>query len=225
MAVNVDVYTQINNELAKANVTLVAVSKTKPAEDIQALYNLGQRNFGENYVQELVDKQAQLPADIRWHFIGHLQSNKVKYIAPFVHLIHGIDSLKLLKEVNKQALKNNRIINCLLQVHIAREETKFGFDEQELLGIDAEELIQLSNVKVIGLMGMASFTEDMDNVRSEFKTLKTLFDKFSAKLSIINQPLSTLSMGMSSDYKVAIEEGSTMVRIGSLLFGAREYSK
>jgi len=225
MAINLPVYNTIKQQLQSANVSLVAVSKTKPAEDIQALYDLGQRNFGENYVQELVDKQQQLPADIHWHFIGHLQSNKVKYIAPFVHLIHGIDSLKLLKEVNKQALKNNRVINCLLQVHIAQEETKFGFDEQELLGIELAELSQLNNVKVIGLMGMASFTEDMDNVRAEFKTLKTLFHKFSAKLSAVNQQLSTLSMGMSSDYKVAIEEGSTMVRIGSLLFGARAYNK
>lgn len=225
MAINKEVYTTILSTLTGKNVTLVAVSKTKPAEDIQALYNLGQRDFGENYVQELVDKQAQLPADIRWHFIGHLQSNKVKYIAPFVHLIHGIDSFKLLKEVNKQAIKNNRIINCLLQVHIAQEETKFGFDEQELMAIDMQELTKLANIKVIGLMGMASFTEDLGKISAEFKLLKTLFDKFSAKLVDSNQQLSTLSMGMSSDYKIAIEEGSTMVRIGSLLFGAREYNK
>lgn len=225
MAVNVDAYTQICNELTNANVTLVAVSKTKPAEDIQALYNLGQRNFGENYVQELVDKQAILPADIHWHFIGHLQSNKVKYIAPFVNLIHGVDSFKLLKEINKQALKSNRIINCLLQVHIAQEETKFGFDEDELLSINLEELTQLSSINVVGLMGMASFTEDMNKVRAEFKTLKTLYDKFSTKLLAVGRQLTTLSMGMSSDYKIAIEEGSTMVRVGSLLFGAREYNK
>lgn len=225
MAINEQTYNIVKQQLQSSNVILVAVSKTKPAEDIQALYNLGQRDFGENYVQELVDKQASLPADINWHFIGHLQSNKVKYIAPFVHLIHGVDSLKLLKEVNKQAFKSNRIINCLLQVHIAQEETKFGFDEQELLGIDLNELTLLASIKVIGLMGMASFTEDTGKVRAEFKMLKTLFDKFSAKLSAINQPLSVLSMGMSGDYKIAVEEGSTMVRIGSLLFGARDYNK
>lgn len=225
MAINVQAYNTVKQQLQSSNVTLVAVSKTKPAEDIQALYDLGQRDFGENYVQELVDKQGILPADIKWHFIGHLQSNKVKYIAPFVHLIHGVDSIKLLKEINKQALKSNRIINCLLQVHIAQEETKFGFDEDELLGVDVAELTQLSNIKVIGLMGMASFTGDIDIIRAEFKTLKSLFDKFSAKLYAINHTLSVLSMGMSSDYIVAIEEGSTMVRIGSLLFGAREYNK
>lgn len=225
MAINLPAYNSIKQQLQSNNVKLVAVSKTKPAQDIQALYDEGQRDFGENYVQELVDKQASLPADINWHFIGHLQSNKVKYIAPFVHLIHGVDSLKLLKEVNKQAFKSNRIINCLLQVHIAQEETKFGFDEQELLGIDLNELTLLASIKVIGLMGMASFTEDTGKVRAEFKTLKTLFDKFSAKLSAINQPLSVLSMGMSGDYKIAVEEGSTMVRIGSLLFGARDYNK
>lgn len=224
MPINETLYQQIHSELAQKNVTLVAVSKTKPAEDIQALYSLGQRDFGENYVQELVEKQAALPNDIRWHFIGHLQSNKVKYIAPFVHLIHGVDSFKLLKEINKQAKKNNRIIDCLLQVHIAQEETKFGFDETELLGINIEELSQLTNIRVAGFMGMASFTEDMEKVRAEFKTLKQLFDKFSAHLSTINHQLSTLSIGMSSDYKIAVEEGSTMVRIGSLLFGARQYA-
>lgn len=239
MAINEETYQQIHTELTQKNVTLVAVSKTKPAEDIQALYNLGQRDFGENYVQELVEKHAVLPADIRWHFIGHLQSNKVKYIAPFVHLIHGVDSFKLLKEINKQALKANRVIDCLLQVHIAQEETKFGFDEAELFAISIQELQQLTNVRVIGLMGMASFTEDSEKVRTEFKTLKSLFDKFSTylstvnnllstsspSLSTINYQLSTLSMGMSGDYKTAIEEGSTMVRIGSLLFGARHYAQ
>jgi len=240
MAINIDAYNKVKQQLTGKNVTLVAVSKTKPVEDIQALYNLGQRDFGENYVQELVDKHAQLPADIRWHFIGHLQSNKVKYIAPFVHLIHGIDSLKLLKEVNKQALKANRVIDCLLQVHIAQEETKFGFDEHELSAINATELAQLPNARVIGLMGMASFTDDMNKVRQEFKYLKGLFDQLSIRLSTVNSHLSTdssllstvparagstLSMGMSSDYTIAVEEGSTMVRVGSLLFGAREYNK
>ena len=218
MSVNIEQYQQISRELATTNVTLVAVSKTKPIEDIEALYQLGQRDFGENYVQELIDKQSKLPNDIRWHFIGHLQSNKVKYIAPFVHLIHGVDSLKLLKEIDKQAAKNNRIIDCLLQVHIATEETKFGMDEQEL----NEALHQLHffpNARVCGLMGMASFTEDQEKVRSEFRSLHNIF-----KQSAINhQPLAILSMGMSGDYSIAIEEGSTMVRIGSLLFGARVY--
>ncbi len=222
MAVNTEIYKRIKNELATKNAILVAVSKTKPAEDIQALYDLDQRDFGENYVQELVDKQAQLPKDIRWHFIGHLQSNKVKQIAPFVHLIHGVDSLKLLKEINKQAAKANRVISCLLQVHIAQEETKFGFDEEDLLTLDIRELETLQNVKVIGLMGMASFTEDMVKVRNEFRFLKVLLDKLSLQR---NLQLSTLSIGMSSDYMIAIEEGSTMVRIGSLLFGTREYAK
>ena len=210
MAVNTEGYQKIITELQSNNVTLVAVSKTKPAEDIKTLYDLGQRDFGENYVQELADKAEQLPKDIRWHFIGHLQSNKVKYIAPFVHLIHGVDSLKLLEEINKQGLKNNRIIDCLLQVYIAKEETKFGLDEEELANVLTS---QLTNVRISGLMGMASFTENMDTVRSEFRYLKTLFDKHAG--------LTTLSMGMSSDYHIAIEEGSNMVRIGSLLFGAR----
>jgi pyridoxal phosphate enzyme (YggS family) len=222
MAVNTDAYKSIRQELDKKQVTLVAVSKTKPAEDIQALYNLGQRDFGENYVQELVDKQAVLPHDIHWHFIGHLQSNKVKYIAPFVHLIHGVDSLKLLHEINKQAAKANRVINCLLQVHIAQEETKFGFDEHEL--DELHGLYELRNVRVIGLMGMASFTEDKEKVRAEFKKLKTLFDKFCAAMPAGAKP-TVLSMGMSGDYVITVEEGSTMVRIGSLLFGAREYAK
>jgi pyridoxal phosphate enzyme (YggS family) len=181
MAINTTVYGIIKKELDQKNATLVAVSKTKPVEDIQALYDLGQRDFGENYVQELVEKETALPKDIRWHFIGHLQSNKVKYIAPFVHLIHGVDSFNLLKEINKQALKNNRIIDCLLQVHIAKEETKFGFNEQELHELSditrlARHYGELRNIKVVGLMGMASFTEDMNIVRNEFKNLKKIFD-------------------------------------------------
>lgn len=211
MPVNKNNYERIQKELQAKAVTLVAVSKTKPVEDILELYGLGHRDFGENYVQELVDKEAQLPKDIRWHFIGHLQSNKVKYIAPFVHLIHGVDSFKLLQEIDKQAKKQNRIIDCLLQVYISKEETKFGLDENELAEVLMSELV---NARVCGLMGMASFTDDMDLVRNEFRNLKTLFDK---------QPkLQTLSMGMSSDYKIAIEEGSNMVRIGSLLFGERQ---
>lgn len=217
MSVNIEAYKEIREKLG--SVTLVAVSKTKPNEDIQALYELGQRDFGENYVQELVDKQAVLPNDIRWHFIGHLQSNKVKYIAPFVHLIHGVDSLKLLKEINKQAAKFGRVIDCLLQVHIAQEETKFGMDEKEL-----EETFfstgDLSNVRVCGLMGMASFSEDMDKVRSEFRNLRMLFDK-AREWAVVGNEFAILSMGMSGDYTMAVEEGSTMVRIGSLLFGAR----
>lgn len=211
MPVNKSNYERIKKELQAKAVTLVAVSKTKPVEDILELYELGHRDFGENYVQELVDKEAQLPKDIRWHFIGHLQSNKVKYIAPFVHLIHGVDSFKLLQEIDKQAKKQNRIIDCLLQVYIAKEETKFGLDENELAEVLMSELV---NARVCGLMGMASFSDDMELVRSEFRYLKTLFDK---------QPkLQTLSMGMSGDYRIAVEEGSNMVRIGSLLFGERQ---
>lgn len=221
MPVNIEAYHQLKATLDSKQVVLVAVSKTKPLEDILELYNLGQRDFGENYVQELVDKAAALPKDIRWHFIGHLQSNKVKYIAPFVHLIHGVDSFKLLKEINKEAAKHNRVTDCLLQVHIAKEETKFGLDEEELNEVMREyENVEMKNAIIVGLMGMASFSDNMDLVRKEFHNLKILFDKH-AKLVTHNPQLVTLSMGMSSDYKTAIEEGSTMVRIGSLLFGAR----
>ena len=222
MPVNLTAYNQLQLQLQAAGVQLVAVSKIKPVSDIMALYNAGQRDFGENYVQELVDKQPQLPNDIRWHFIGHLQSNKVKYIAPFIHLVHGVDSLKLLKEINKQGAKSSRIISCLLQVHIAEEETKFGFDEIELQAAVAE--IQTStgyaNVKVVGLMGMASFSDDLEKVRREMRLLKKLYDEHRTK-ETENFSLSILSMGMSGDYMLAIEEGSNMVRIGSLLFGAR----
>lgn len=222
MAINTEAYQSILAELKDHNVTLVAVSKTKPASDIQELYALGQRDFGENYVQELVDKTAVLPADIHWHFIGHLQSNKVKYIAPFVHLIHGVDSAKLLQEINKQAQKQNRVIDCLLQVYIAKEETKFGLDETEL-----EQLIQsvmttqtLDHIRIRGFMGMASFSDNPDQVRSEFKLLKKLYDQYK-ELQSPRLKIDTLSMGMSGDYRIAIEEGSSMVRIGSLLFGER----
>ena len=223
MSINKEKYNEILSAL-NGKATLVAVSKTKPVEDIQSLYDLGQRDFGENYVQELTEKYAQLPKDIRWHYIGHLQSNKVKYIAPFVHLIHGVDSFSLLKEINKQALKNNRTINCLLQVHIAKEETKFGLDSEELQSTFTRiknELHELKNCKVMGLMGMASFSNNMDFVRSEFRYLKSLFD-LNIPSSMVNGQWSTLSMGMSSDYKIALEEGSNMVRIGSLLFGTRD---
>lgn len=215
MSVNIGAYQSIKQTLDAKSVALVAVSKIKPVEDIQALYNLGQRDFGENYVQELVDKEARLPKDIRWHFIGHLQSNKVKYIAAFVHLIHGVDSFNLLKEINKQAAKNNRVIDCLLQVHIAQEESKFGFDEQELAQLTGVD--ELKNIRIVGLMGMASFSDDEQKVRNEFKQLKQLFDT----TKTIHHQSAILSMGMSGDYKMAIEEGSNMVRIGSLLFGMR----
>ncbi len=217
MAVNEKAYHQIIQEFANSSVTLVAVSKLKPASDIEALYKLGQLDFGENYVQELVEKQSVLPSNINWHFIGHLQSNKVKYIAPFVHLIHGVDSLKLLQEINKQALKNNRVIDCLLQVHIAKEETKFGMDAPELS--DALEAAKhLPNVNIRGLMGMASFSDDQDVVASEFNYLHELFTTHHFNV----QPTAVLSMRMSADYALAIKSGSTMVRIGSLLFGARQ---
>lgn len=213
MPVNKERYQEIVKELNSTNTKLVAVSKTKSVEDIKELYDLGQRDFGENYVQELTEKAEHLPKDIRWHFIGHLQSNKVKFIAPFVNLIHVVDSLKLLKEINKQAVKNNRVIDCLLQIHIAKEETKFGLDEKELNEIMNQfENLKMNNAGLTGMMGMASFTENREVVRNEFRYLKALFDK---------HELRTLSMGMSSDYKIAIEEGSNMVRIGSLIFGER----
>ena len=202
------------------HVTLVAVSKTKPVEDIQEAYEAGIRDFGENKIQEMCDKFEVLPKDIRWHMIGHVQTNKVKYMASFVHLIHGVDSLKLLKEINKQAEKNNRVIDVLLQQFIADEETKFGFDEAEIRQVMKDEIQALPNVRVVGLMGMATFTEDENQIREEFKTLKSNFDYLKNNYSTI----ATLSMGMSGDYEVAIEEGSTMVRIGSSIFGHRNYN-
>ena len=198
------------------NVTLIAVSKTKPISLIQEAYATGQRDFGENKVQELVEKQEALPNDIRWHMIGHLQRNKVKYIAPFVHLIHGVDSLRLLKEINKQGAKINRCIPVLLQVHISQETTKFGFDSNELKEA-INECRVLEWIKPCGLMGMATFTSDLDQVRSEFQGLKDLFDEYQSNFG--ENPI--LSMGMSGDYKVAIDQGSTMIRIGSSLFGSR----
>ncbi len=223
MGVNAEQYKAIKKELGD-KVTLVAVSKIKPVEDIYALYELGQRDFGENYVQELIEKQALLPNDIRWHFIGHLQSNKVKYIAPFVHLIHGVDSYKLLEEVNRQGGKHNRSISCLLQVHIAQEETKFGFNEEEVGQVmemlaNNKKMGLLQNVQVEGLMGMASFSDNEQQVEKELLFLKMLFDKYFTASPELSRPV--LSMGMSGDYKLAIQCGSTMVRIGSLLFGAR----
>ena len=200
-------------------VTLIAVSKTKPIALLEEAYAAGQRDFGENYVQELVDKSEQLPKDIRWHFIGHLQSNKVKYIAPFVHLIHGVDSLKLLREINKQGQKQNRVINCLLQLYIAREESKFGWDEAECRQFfESTEPATLPFVKIVGLMGMASNTDKEQELRHEFQTLRKFFDEVSERYL----PLNVLSAGMSSDYQLATECGSNMVRIGSTIFGNRQ---
>jgi pyridoxal phosphate enzyme (YggS family) len=215
MSVDLQAYHALRNEMDARNVTLVAVSKTKPMADILDLYAEGQRDFGENYVQELCDKQANLPGDIRWHFIGHLQSNKVKYIAPFVHLIHGVDSESLLKEIDKQGRKNNRVIDCLLQMHIAQEETKFGLDKTELTAL-LPKLLTYPNARIAGLMGMASFTSNSNQVRNEFHQLSQTFQTLQT-----SQTFQTLSMGMSGDYQIAIEEGSNLVRIGSLLFGSR----
>jgi pyridoxal phosphate enzyme (YggS family) len=200
-------------------VTLVAVSKTKPIPEIMEAYTAGHRVFGENKIQEMAEKYDQMPKDIQWHMIGHLQRNKVKYMASFVDLIHGIDSLKTLKEINKQAKKNDRVINCLLQVKIAQEETKFGLEETELQEIfNSNEFQELKNVNVTGLMGMASFTSNETQVEEEFGSLKTIFEKF----RIQNSGLKTLSMGMSGDYKTAIDQGSTMIRVGSAIFGSRQ---
>lgn len=223
MLINESNYSAIVKKLNEKNITLIAVSKTKSDKAIRELHDRGQNDFGENYVQELMEKQQRLPHNIRWHFIGHLQSNKVKYIAPFVYLIQSVDSLKLLKEINKQAEKNNRVINVLLQIHIAEEETKFGLDEKELEQLFNGSMDQLLYVKICGLMGMASLSNDENKIRKEFSYLKTLFNKY-AQLEIANCQLQILSMGMSSDYTIAVEEGSTMVRIGSLIFGEREYS-
>jgi len=206
------------------NVRLIAVTKTHPVELVKESYDCGQRHFGENKVQELVTKKEALPIDIVWHMIGHLQSNKVKYIAPFVGLIHGVDSLKLLKTINKEAAKNKRIIPCLLQVHIAEESTKFGFSAEELKSIiNSGQLDEFSNVEIRGLMGMATFTENDDQIRREFKSLKLLFDEIKQKHFSDITFFKELSMGMSNDYKIAIEEGATMVRVGSALFGKRDY--
>ncbi len=225
--VNVAAWQSITAGFREKGVTLVAVSKTKPASDIQEMYALGQRDFGENYVQELVDKQAELPTDIRWHFIGHLQSNKAKYIAPFVNLIHGVDSFKLLLEINKQAAKHDRVIDVLLQVYIANEETKFGLDEKELIELMdyyTAQKPELANVRICGLMGMASFSDNRQQVRAEFSKLNNLFQFLKQSYFLTDPSFSIKSMGMSGDYTIAIEEGSNMVRIGSLLFGERNYS-
>jgi hypothetical protein len=204
-----------------AHVTLVAVSKTKPVSNLMEAYQAGQRCFGENKIQEMTDKWGQMPKDIEWHMIGHVQTNKVKFMAEYVSLIHGVDSLKLLQEINKQALKHNRKIDCLLQIYIANEETKFGLDEKELNElITSKEFKELQNIRIIGLMGMATFTENQNQIKAEFKHLKTIFDTINNQE---NLKLETLSMGMSGDYELAIEFGSTMVRIGSSIFGNRNY--
>lgn len=207
------------------DVTLIAVSKTKPVADLQEAYEAGQRIFGENKALEMRDKHQELPKDIQWHFIGHLQTNKIKFIAPFVSLIHSIDSISLLEAVNKEAVKNNRVIDCLLQFHIAKEETKFGLDIEE-----AEEMLKsdsyknLNNINIIGVMGMATFTDDVNQIRNEFKSLKNIFNILKERYFQDKESFKEISMGMSDDYPIAIEEGATMVRVGSKIFGARNYS-
>lgn len=203
------------------HVTLVAVSKTKPVADLMEAYNAGQRIFGENKIQEMTEKWEQMPKDIQWHMIGHVQSNKVKYMIPYVSLIHGVDSLKLLKEINRLAAKWKRTVDCLLQIHIAEEDTKFGLDEKELDELLAsEELKTFQNIRIVGLMGMATFTENQAQIKREFLHLKSIFDQHKP-LETSNLKLKALSMGMSGDYQLAIECGSTMVRIGSSIFGSR----
>lgn len=224
---NVSKYLSIKS-FAGEEICLVAVSKMRSPEEIMELYAMGHLDFGENYVQELVEKKVVLPEDIRWHFIGHLQSNKVKFIAPFVHLIHSVDSYKLLMEINKQGKKHDRVIDCLLQVHIARETTKHGLSEQELDEIvnifsKCSHVNELANIRIKGLMGMATFTHDQEQVRKEFRFLKHLYDKYSS-VEYPNFKFSILSMGMSDDYQIALEEGSNMLRVGSLIFGPRTKS-
>ena len=203
------------------NVTLVAVSKTKPVSDLMEAYNAGQRIFGENKIQEMTEKWEQMPKDIQWHMIGHVQTNKVKYMAEYVSLIHGVDSLKLLQEINKQAAKHNRVIDCLLQIYIAEEESKFGLDKDELDEILKQvQHDKMENIKVVGLMGMATFTDNQTQIKKEFQNLKSIFDRYKS-LKTKHCQLNTISMGMSGDYKLAIKCGSTMVRIGSSIFGTR----
>ena len=208
-----------------SNVTLIAVSKTKPVSDLQEAYDAGQRIFGENKALEMRDKHQALPADIQWHFIGHLQTNKIKYIAPFVTLIHAIDSLSLLEAVNKEAAKNDRIIDCLLQFHIAQEETKFGLDIEEAKSLlESESFKNLKNINICGVMGMATFTDNVAQVRNEFKNLKSIFETLKENYFKDKDSFKEISMGMSDDYPIAIEEGATMVRVGSKIFGARNYN-
>lgn len=208
------------------SVKLIAVSKFKPVEDIQVAYNAGQRCFGENKAQEMSAKQPQLPNDLEWHFIGHLQTNKVKYIAPFVTLIHSVDNYNLLNIINKEAIKNNRILDCLLQFHIAEEETKFGFNFDEVVSmLNDTNFNELKNIRICGVMGMATFTDDQSQIRKEFSNLKSIFYKLKIKYFAGKQEFKEISMGMSDDYLIAVEEGSTMIRVGSAIFGARDYQK
>lgn len=218
---------QLQQELAPDKCKLIAVSKTKPVSTLMDAYEAGVRSFGENKAQEMVEKYEQMPKDIRWHMIGHLQRNKVKYIAPFVHLIHSVDSIRLLEEINKQGAKNHRVVSCLLQVHISGEESKYGFTDEEVFRLIRDETIQhLKYVQVIGLMGMASFTSDESTVRKEFEHLKLLFDALKHNDDLPDQiRMEEISMGMSGDYRIAIQEGSTMVRIGTSIFGERNYQK
>ncbi len=220
---------QENLNIVKAtvpsNVTLIAVSKTKPISDLQEAYDAGQRVFGENKALEMRDKHQQLPDDIKWHFIGHLQTNKIKYIAPFVTLIHSIDSASLLEAVNKEAVKNDRAIDCLLQFHIAQEETKFGLDLEEAKSLlESDDFKRLKNINIVGVMGMATFTDDECQIRKEFQTLKNIFDTLKECYFAEEASFKEISMGMSDDYLIAIEEGATMVRVGSKIFGARNYN-
>ncbi|MFP4095772.1 MAG: YggS family pyridoxal phosphate-dependent enzyme [Cyclobacteriaceae bacterium] len=220
-----DNFKQLKKEISSYSCLLVAVSKTKPVATLMEAYEAGARDFGENKVQEMVDKHEQMPEDIRWHMIGHLQRNKVKYIAPFVHLIHSVDSPRLLKEIDKQAAKVERVVDCLLQIHIAEEENKFGLSEEELFELlQGAFLKNAGNIRIVGLMGMATFTENENQVRKEFKYLKNLFEKVK---NIDGLPghvqMHELSMGMSGDYQIALEEGSTMIRIGTTIFGSRNY--
>lgn len=223
---SVTVLQDITNYANAKNAELVAVSKTKTVDEIKIIYDAGQRIFGENKVQELIQKQEQLPKDIQWHMVGNLQTNKVKYIAPFISLIHSVDSLKLAIEINKQAAKNNRIIDVLLEVHIAAETNKSGFSEEELIDhLDIKAFDSLKNIRIVGLMGMATNTKSQILIKNEFSGLKSFFDELKSTYFKNNPEFNTLSMGMSSDYKIALEEGSTMIRVGSAIFGKREIKK
>lgn len=212
----------INTQLQGTQAHLIAVTKTKPISDLEQAYQAGCKVFGENKVQEMVSKWEVLPKDIQWHLIGHLQSNKVKYIAPFVSLIHSVDSFKLLQEINKQAIKNERVIDCLLQIYIAQEDTKFGLSEEEAIELlESSELKELQNIRLVGLMGMASNTDNQEQIRAEFKSLKQLFDRIASTYQLPNTAWKEISMGMSGDFLIAAEEGSTLVRVGSAIFGHR----
>ena len=222
---NQEVYKQIV-ETIPTHVQLVAVSKLKPASEVMAAYELGQRHFGENWAQELKEKHEQLPKDIHWHFIGHLQTNKIKYIIPYVHLIHSIDSFHLLQEVDRQAARHGRVVGCLLQFHVATEETKFGFSMEECLQmLQSPEFSTLHNIEICGVMGMASLTDNNDQIHREFRTLHSYFERLKKEYFADSASFKEISMGMTEDYPIAIEEGSTMIRVGSAIFGARDYGK